>query len=246
MLFIRRVRTASGATAVQIAEYAHGRQRIVEHVGSAQTEAELGVLLERARELLEDPAQGMLDLGIELTPQVISLVKPAAEPMLFEESETVEPVGRDSPGRVVGTDSRVLFGALAEVFTALGFDGLDDEVFPRPRYRPGRGTNLVAGCRQSPSRPGPGPCQLRHHETHPRPGCSGQYRDRIATWCFEHASTAGHISLVLYDVTTLYFEAEKEDELRKVGYSKERRVGPQIVGGSARGPGWVPAGDRLL
>jgi hypothetical protein len=56
--FIRRVRTASGATAVQIAEYARGRQRIVTHVGSAHTEAELGVLLERARELLENPAQG--------------------------------------------------------------------------------------------------------------------------------------------------------------------------------------------
>src|SRR5262249_41949536 len=41
----------------------------------------------------------------------------------------------------------------------------------------------------------------------------------------------GDISLVLYDVTTLYFEAEHEDELRKVGYSKERRVDPQIVVG---------------
>ena len=29
----------------------------------------------------------------------------------------------------------------------------------------------------------------------------------------------------------MYFEAEKEDELRKVGYSKERRVDPQIVVG---------------
>jgi len=37
--------------------------------------------------------------------------------------------------------------------------------------------------------------------------------------------------LVLYDVTTLYFEAEKEDGLRKVGFSKERRVDPQIVVG---------------
>jgi transposase len=32
-------------------------------------------------------------------------------------------------------------------------------------------------------------------------------------------------------VTTLYFEAESEDEPRKVGYSKERRVDPQIVVG---------------
>ena len=32
-------------------------------------------------------------------------------------------------------------------------------------------------------------------------------------------------------MTTLYFEAEKEDDLRKVGYSKERRVDPQVVVG---------------
>ena len=56
--FIRRVRTASGATAVQIAEDSGGRQRIVKHLGSAHSQAELGVLLEQARGLLEDPAQG--------------------------------------------------------------------------------------------------------------------------------------------------------------------------------------------
>ncbi|MHA6749161.1 IS1634 family transposase, partial [Actinotignum timonense] len=37
--------------------------------------------------------------------------------------------------------------------------------------------------------------------------------------------------LVLYDVTTLYFETDKEDELRKPGYSKERRIDPQITVG---------------
>lgn len=57
------------------------------------------------------------------------------------------------------------------------------------------------------------------------------YRDQIATACFTHAASSGDISLVLYDVTTLYFEAEHEDELRKVGFSKERRVDPQIVVG---------------
>ena len=32
-------------------------------------------------------------------------------------------------------------------------------------------------------------------------------------------------------VTTLYFEAEREDDLRRVGYSKDRRVDPQIIVG---------------
>ncbi|MGO4586379.1 hypothetical protein AB4Z38_21225 [Arthrobacter sp. 2RAF6] len=103
---------------MQIAEYVRGRQRIVEHVGSAHTEAELGVLLQRARELLENPAQGVLELGVEPKPPVKPLVVPAGGPELFDIAGTVAPLGRDGPGRVVGTDSRILFGALDGVFTA--------------------------------------------------------------------------------------------------------------------------------
>ena len=62
MAFVRRVRTSSGATAVQIAEYADGGQRIVKHFGSARTDAELGVLLQRARDFLLDPNQLVLDI----------------------------------------------------------------------------------------------------------------------------------------------------------------------------------------
>lgn len=78
MAFIRWVRTASGAAAVQIAQPVDGRQRIVKHVGSAHTKAELGALLQRARELLLDPVQGVLDLGVEPSRRCKSwLVRPA-------------------------------------------------------------------------------------------------------------------------------------------------------------------------
>lgn len=88
MAFIRRVRTASGATAVQIAEYTSGRrQRIIAHIGSAHTDAEMGILLAQARELIEDRGQGQLDPGLEpvqsrtalisLDTKVVRLVAPA-------------------------------------------------------------------------------------------------------------------------------------------------------------------------
>lgn len=59
------------------------------------------------------------------------------------------------------------------------------------------------------------------------------YRERIAGACFQHAWSehGGDLSLLMYDVTTLYFETDTEDDLRKVGFSKERRVDPQIVVG---------------
>lgn len=48
MVFVRRVRTASGATAVQIAARRGGRDVVLEHLGSARTDGELSALLEVA------------------------------------------------------------------------------------------------------------------------------------------------------------------------------------------------------
>jgi hypothetical protein len=56
------------------------------------------------------------------------------------------------------------------------------------------------------------------------------YRDVVSSRCFEHA-TPSALTLVLYDVTTLYFETQREDAYRKPGLSKERRLEPQITVG---------------
>ncbi|WP_101588474.1 hypothetical protein [Actinomyces oris] len=49
---------------------------------------------------------------------------------------------------------------------------------------------------------------------------------------FDHVTNAGGGWCCAYDVTALYFEAEREDELRKVGCSKVRRVDPQAILGA--------------
>ncbi|SDH53224.1 hypothetical protein SAMN05216377_1258 [Pseudonocardia oroxyli] len=59
----------------------------------------------------------------------------------------------------------------------------------------------------------------------------GFYRDWIADLCFAYALSCGDVSLVVYDVITFYFEVEEEGGLRKVGFSTERRVDPQVVVG---------------
>ncbi|ELB92800.1 TnpB family transposase, partial [Rhodococcus wratislaviensis IFP 2016] len=62
--YIRKVRTASGATAVQIAAKQGRRDKVLEHLGSAHTDSELAALLETAREkLLAGQQQLDLDLG---------------------------------------------------------------------------------------------------------------------------------------------------------------------------------------
>jgi transposase len=57
---------------------------------------------------------------------------------------------------------------------------------------------------------------------------SQDYRRQISQACFEHVQGGG-LTLVLYDVSTLYFEIQKEDEYRKPGLSKEHRLEPQII-----------------
>ncbi|MFY1599669.1 hypothetical protein [Micromonospora sp. WMMD737] len=51
-MFVRKVRTASGAVAVQVMRKSGRRDELVEHLGSAHTDVELGILLERARHLV--------------------------------------------------------------------------------------------------------------------------------------------------------------------------------------------------
>jgi transposase len=54
------------------------------------------------------------------------------------------------------------------------------------------------------------------------------FRQVLSTACATHAQL-GPASLVLYDVTTLHFETDAGDGFREPGFSKERRLDPQII-----------------
>jgi hypothetical protein len=54
------------------------------------------------------------------------------------------------------------------------------------------------------------------------------WRAELAKACAAHAAL-GPASLVLYDVSTLYFETDTGDGFRESGFSKERRLEPQIT-----------------
>jgi hypothetical protein len=227
-VFVRKVRTASGAVAVQVMRKAGGRDELVEHVGSAHTDAELGVLLERARRIA---AAGQQVLDFEV-PAPVERVDDVAD---WRAGELVRPdrppAGVSGAGRTVGTSSRLLYDVLAAVYDRLGFNVVGDAVF----------RDLVIARIVEPTSKadsmrvltdlGADVVSYRTIQRHLAQIGPGGYRDLIATRCFAHASDTGGLSLILYDVTTLYFEAEKEDELRRVGFSKERRVDPQIVVG---------------
>jgi hypothetical protein len=197
----------------------HKRSRQVvgiEHIGSAHGDTELAVLMEVARQRLHE-GQGVLDL------------LPAGD----------TPAG--SSARVVGACSQLLWDVLGDAYGTLGFDAVGDEAFKAlVLARIVEPTSKADTIRVLAEVGVPAP-SLRTIFRSLRRAVDGDYRNTLAKACRAHcARAAGQASMVLYDVTTLHFETEVEDELRKLGMSKERRVDPQIQVGLLVDPAGFP------
>jgi hypothetical protein len=64
---------------------------------------------------------------------------------------------------------------------------------------------------------------------------SQDYHRQISQACFENVQGGG-LTLVLYEITTLYFEIQEEDEYPKPGLSKEHRFPLGQQSGGTRYP----------
>jgi transposase len=75
-----------------------------------------------------------------------------------------------------------------------------------------------------------------------------QYKEQVERISYEHTKKIlGTISVVFYDMTTLYFDAEDEDDLRKIGFSKDSKFQcPQIMIGLLVGEGGYPIGYDIF
>ena len=199
--------------AVQIAVKEDGGRRIGEHLGSAHNETELAALLEVGRQkIAARQGQGLLDLE--------SLDQAAGRTGLV--------------GATVETKrSGLLWDVLHGVYTRLGLRNATggDRAFEQMVL-----ARLVEPSSKAQVPRVLGDLGLESVSTRTlfrSLGRCGQrgYREAISQALFEHVTASGGLALCLYDVTTLYFEAEREDDLRRVGYSKERRVDPQVIVG---------------
>ena len=211
--FLRKVRTSSGATAVQIAVKEDGVRRIVEHLGSAHNKIELAALQEVGRQKIA-AWQGQGLLGLES-------LEPAAGRIGLA-STTVE-----------SRRSGLLWDVVHGVYTRLGLRNATggDRAFEQMVL-----ARLIEPTSKAQVPRVLGDLGLESVSTRTlfRSLARAQergYREALSRALFEHVTATRGLALCLYDVTTLYFEAEREDDLRRVGYSKERRVDPQIIVG---------------
>jgi hypothetical protein len=212
--YVRTVTTASGARAVQIVHGSRRGSRTIEHVGSAHDELELEALKAAARQRLAG-GQAELDLGLNASSNAAALASagPSARPLEIASSR----MGH-------------LWDGLSSVYNELGFDRAagGDEVFRQlvlariiePTSKADSLRVLTEVGVDAVSYP-----TLNRH----LPGYGVEaFRRKLAAACAAHAKL-GPASLVLYDVSTLYFETDTGDGFREPGFSKERRLEPQIT-----------------
>ncbi|MFZ1254688.1 MAG: IS1634 family transposase [Trichococcus flocculiformis] len=201
MAFIRKVKTASGATAVQVAYKQKGKIVKIQHIGSAHNEQELKNLLALAHKRQQE---NQIELFPEMHPSLRISIKKSF--------------------------SGLLWTILQEEYRKLGFSRLNDKIFealcivrivePTSKLDSLR---VMADLGVDPiDRNKLYRCLVKASEQ--------EYRKIISQACLEHVQRTD-LTLVLYDVTTLYFEVQKEDDYRKPGMSKERRLEPQIIMG---------------
>jgi len=202
--YVRTVKTSSGATAVQIVYSSHRGSRDIEHLGSAHSGAEVELLKAAARQRL---AAGQGEFGLCL--------------------------GVGAPGGPLPvTSSRMahVWDALAHAYRVLGLDEAagGDAVFAQlvlariiePTSKLDSARVLDEAGVSAPSYR----TLLRRLPAYAKQA----WRQRLSAACARHAGL-GPASLVLYDVSTLYFETDTGDGFREPGFSKERRLDPQIT-----------------
>ena len=207
-MFIRRVKSKKAKTYVQVVDKSSGRYKVIKSFGGAPTEPEV-LELERQAQSWMEQHRGLRELDFEATEH-------RAEEFL----DSIEQI------RQVGYD--YLLGGL---FDEIGFGKVKDEMFrqlvisriayPRSKLKT---TEYLYRYKQIDWSED----QLYRYLDK----LYNSQKELVQQISVEHTRKilGTEIQVVFYDVTTVYFEIDQEDELRKTGFSKDgKHQSPQIV-----------------
>uniref|UniRef100_UPI00358DC2DE IS1634 family transposase n=1 Tax=Corynebacterium cystitidis TaxID=35757 RepID=UPI00358DC2DE len=189
------------------------RKPVLDHIGSAHNAHDLAVLKARAQRLI-DSGQTQLELGLD---GVGAAGGTGSE---------------HNPVPITAERAGLLLDAIAGSFHHLGLDQATggDRVFydlvAARVIHPGSKFDSMETLAEVGVQSVSYATIKRHLPTY----ATESYRTPI-TQALARYSGIGPGVLVLYDVTTLYFETEAPDDLRQPGFSKERRLEPQITVG---------------
>ena len=214
-MFLRKLKNASHTISFQIVEKVGRTNKLVKHLGTAKTIAEQRDLEEEAKLYLE---KTRLDKGI------VSLFDSR-----FETGELDRTLSRFEFLAVHNTN---LYRFLLRFHDLLGFGGLSDPVFrdlmlarimsPLSKVKTRDYLENSLGIKYSLS------SVYRCLKLAYKNNYQNKLEELVLSFVKQYVSPT--ISVLFFDVTTLYFEAHDEDDFRKCGFSKDHKNNqPQVV-----------------
>lgn len=208
-MFIRQKKNKSGSISVQLLTKEHGRNRLIKTIGSSSDDKQIAFLYEKAKQELER-LRGQNSLFVfEKDIQIESFITELSNAQI----------------RTIGPE--LVFGS---IYNYIGFNNIDSDLF----------RHLVISRLAFPL------SKLKTIEYLKRyqgvtidldavyrflDKLNVELKDQVEQICFDHTLKVlnNNLSIMFYDMTTLYFEASDEDDLRKTGFSKDgKHSNPQI------------------
>lgn len=226
-MYVRELKNRSGSISIQIISKSRGRYKVVKTVGSATTRQEI----ERLTKLAEQE--------VERLSGPLSLFSSENDLLVEKVIESLH----NASIRTVGPE--LIFG---KIFDSIGFNQIGEELF----------RHLVVSRLAFPL------SKLKTIEYLSRyqgvtldidavyrflDKLNAKLKEEVEQIAFAHTMKVlkGDISVVFYDMTTLYFEASDEDDLRKTGFSKDgKHQNPQIFIGLLVGLGGYAIGYDIF
>jgi len=218
-MFVRQKRNKSGVISVQVIDKSSGEYKVLKSIGSSSDKSIIQQLVKDGEQWIRN-YKGIAEFDFGNTD------------WLFEQFiEGIKQI------KVVGVEL-----LLGRIFDQIGFNAIKDELFRK----------LVITRLCYPASKLKTTEHLRRYEQYETDEDKiYRYLDKlnktqkrtVQQISYQHTRQVlgGDISIVFYDVTTVYFEIKQEDELRKTGFSKEgRHQNPQIVLGLLVSVGGYP------
>lgn len=226
-MFIRKKKNKSGSTSVHIVRKEGNRQVHVLSIGTAKSEKQLIQLEQAALEKLSTlQLQNSIDFKYAEDEAFLQNLLLSIEHIEVSGVELI----------------------LGKLFAEIGFNQIKEPLFrhlvlSRICY-PGSKLKTVEYL-------------LRHHQLFYEIDSvyrylnkvAGKYKELLQDISYRHTLHLfnAQLSVVFYDVTTLYFEASDEDDLRKIGFSKDgKSQQPQIVLGLLVSQGGYPLAFEMF
>jgi transposase len=226
-VFIRKKRNKSGSISFHIVRKEGRKQIHIKSIGTARESQQILNLEAKAhQELLRLRQQGVLALSFQQDEAFFTLVSEGIQKIEIAGFELI----------------------LGKIYNEIGFNAIEDDILRHLVLsrisRPGSKLKTVNYLLEQHGILYEIDAVYRYLDK-----LNAKYKSILQDISYRHTLKLfnGYIHMLFYDVTTLYFEAEDEDDLRKTGFSKDGKAQhPQIVLGLLVSRGGYPLAFEMF